>query len=215
MKPLLNHIFLLTASVVTSAGASQPRAMRTIFNFNSEDQFSASDADSWWESSDTVREPGKSKASFVLQQSRLFQRAVFFAMLNPQPNGAGFAGVKSNISLSSEDLAGATEILLQARAKGNLANWKVVLTNSEFHGQQATYSYESKFPVTLDSESFERIQLPLSEFKAYYRGSVVEDAPPLDMAQIGIFGLQTFGGVYDEFKQSGVGALEIDFIALQ
>ena len=43
----------------------------------------------------------------------------------------------------------------------------------------------------------------------------MEDAPPLDLAKIGIFGLQTFGGVYDEFKQSGVGALEIDFIALQ
>ena len=42
MKLLLNHVFFLTASVMTSAGASQPRAMRTIFNFNSEDQFSAS-----------------------------------------------------------------------------------------------------------------------------------------------------------------------------
>ena len=41
------------------------------------------------------------------------------------------------------------------------------------------------------------------------------DAPPLDLAKVGIFGLQTFGGVYDEFKQAGVGALEIDFIALQ
>merc|ERR1719468_808261 len=177
--------FIFSASVMTSndLSASQPRTMRTIFNFNSEDTFSAADANSWWESSDTVREPGKSKASFVLQKSRLFQRAVFFAMLNPQPNGAGFAGVKTNISLSSEDLAGATEILLQARAQGSLANWKVVLTNSEFHDQQAAYSYEAKFPVTLDSESFERIQLPLSEFKAYYRGSVVEDAPPLDMAK--------------------------------
>ena len=51
--------------------------------------------------------------------------------------------------------------------------------------------------------------------QAYFRGSVVEDAPPLDLAKVGVFGLQTFGGVYDEFKQAGVGALEIDFIALQ
>ena len=51
--------------------------------------------------------------------------------------------------------------------------------------------------------------------QAYYRGSLVEDAPPLDLAKVGIFGLQTFGGVYDEFKQAGVGALELDYIALQ
>ena len=50
--------------------------------------------------------------------------------------------------------------------------------------------------------------------QAYYRGSIVEDAPPLDLEKIGTFGLQTFGGVYDEFKQSGVGSLEIDLIAL-
>ena len=97
---------------------------------------------------------------------------------------------------------------------------------------QAPYSYEAKFPVTLDSQSFERILIPFTEFKvntfklslrvlegqypqAYFRGSVVEDAPPLDLAKVGVFGLQTFGGVYDEFKQAGVGALEIDFIALQ
>ena len=133
MELLLNLacvlVFLLSASVITSDVVSvsqQPRTMRTIFNFNSEDTFTASDADTWWESSDTVRwgntglwlvgtghvtwiltsdwlgqitcaeywlwyswltfyrEPGKSKASFVLQKSRLFQRAVFFAMLNPQ-----------------------------------------------------------------------------------------------------------------------------------
>ena len=49
--------FILSASVMTSddSSASQPRTMRTIFNFNSEDTFSAADADSWWESSDTVR----------------------------------------------------------------------------------------------------------------------------------------------------------------
>ena len=66
-----------------------------------------------------------SKAVFSLQRSVRFQRAVLFAMINPQvgllkyfdklriflvqsffsqPNGAGFAGVKSNISFSEEDL---------------------------------------------------------------------------------------------------------------
>ena len=43
-----------------------------------------------------------SKAGFTLQKSRIFQRAVLFALLNPQPNGAGFAGVKTNLSLELE-----------------------------------------------------------------------------------------------------------------
>jgi hypothetical protein len=29
---------------------------------------------------------------------QLFQRAVMFALLNPQPNGAGFAGVRTNLT---------------------------------------------------------------------------------------------------------------------
>lgn len=49
--------------------------------------------DQWVESSDTVREVGMSKASLVIQKTQVFQRAVFFTLLNPQPNGAGFAGM--------------------------------------------------------------------------------------------------------------------------
>jgi len=189
--------------------------MRTIFNFMSEEDFTEADINKWWESSDTVREPGKSKASFVLQKSRLFQRAIFFALLNPQPNGAGFAGVKTDLSLDlGETRAESEGFLVQCRAQGNLNYWKIVLTNKEFSGQQAAYSYEAKFLVELNSENVETIMIPFNNFQAYYRGSIVEDAPPLDLEKIGTFGLQTFGGVYDEFKQSGVGSLEIDLIAL-
>ena len=76
------------------------------------------------------------------------------------------------------------------------------------------YTYEAKFQVDTASEEFQTIRVPLTEFHAYYRGSVLLDAPPLMLDQIGVFGLQTFGGVYDEYKQTGVGSLEIDYIAL-
>ena len=52
-----------------------------------------SDVNDWYEVSDTVREVGKSKATLVLQKTRKFQRAIFFTLLNPQSNGACFAGV--------------------------------------------------------------------------------------------------------------------------
>ena len=59
-----------------------------LFDFTSLDH-----VDDWYEVSDTVREVGKSKATLVLQKTRMFQRAIFFALLNPQPNGACFAGM--------------------------------------------------------------------------------------------------------------------------
>ena len=74
--------------------------------------------ESWTESSDTVREVGMSKASFVIQQTQRYvnlknslttcqmsskyfflfryRRAIFFALLNPQPNGACFAGFRTH-----------------------------------------------------------------------------------------------------------------------
>jgi len=182
-----------------------------IFDFTtaSEDQLN-----DWWEVSDTVREPGMSKAAFTLQKSRLFQRAVFFALINPQPNGAGFAGIKTNLSLELDKTGEGQGLLLQLRSQGDLEVWKVVMTNSEFHGQTAPYTYEAKFRVTQDHKDFQRINIPFTDFQAYYRGALVPDAPPLQLEKIGTFGLQSFGGVYDEYKQSGVGSLEIDFIAM-
>ena len=155
-----------------------------------------------------------SKAAFTLQKSRLFQRAVFFALLNPQPNGAGFAGIKTNLSLDLNETDGAEGLLLQLRSQGNLEFWKVVMTNSQFYGQTAPYTYEAKFRVSQDRNDFQGIKIPFTDFQAYYRGALVPDAPPLQLEKIGTFGLQTFGGVYDEYKQSGVGSLEIDFIAM-
>merc|ERR1712071_396688 len=71
-----------------------------LFNFTDP----AVDMSGWTEVSDTVREPGKSKALLVLQKTQVFQRAVFFALLNPQPNGAAFAGVRHPIPFNCSRL---------------------------------------------------------------------------------------------------------------
>merc|ERR1719336_3190730 len=103
-----------------------------LFDFTDPKIFGEEEAASWWESSDTVRSAGMSKAVFSLQRSVRFQRAVLFAMINPQPNGAGFAGVKSNISFSEEDLKTKPQgFLLKLRGQGQLKYWKVVLTDSD------------------------------------------------------------------------------------
>merc|ERR1712029_1319268 len=112
-------LFSLYSLVISfSRPNSESTEMRTIFNFNSETEFTDEDANSWWESSDTVRTPGMSKASFVLQKSRVFQRAIIFALLNPQPNGAGFSGVKTNLTLENPDDFSGDGLMIQCRAQG-------------------------------------------------------------------------------------------------
>merc|ERR1719346_344685 len=188
---------------------------KMLFDFTDPKIFGEEEAASWGESSDTVRSAGMSKAVFSLQRSVRFQRAVLFAMINPQPNGAGFAGVKSNISFSDEDLRTKPQgFLLKLRGQGQLQYWKVVLTNSDQLDLPLLYTYEHKFRLNSLNNEREEVHLPLTEFAAFFRGQQVEDAPPLDLTKIGAFGLQTFGGVYDDFKQSGVGTLEIDSISL-
>jgi len=154
---------------------NEQQGKKMLFDFTDPKIFGEEEAASWWESSDTVRSAGMSKAVFSLQRSVRFQRAVFFAMINPQ----------------------------------------VVLTDSDQVGLPLVYTYEHKFPLnSLNNREMEEVHLPLTEFAAFFRGQQVEDAPPLDLTKIGAFGLQTFGGVYDDFKQSGVGTLEIDSISL-
>merc|ERR1719233_1236913 len=171
---LISGVFLITESaVMTEAGVSK------IFNFNSETEFSSEAIQAWYESSDTVRNAGMSKAVISLQKSPMFQRVVMFAVINPQPNGAGFAGVKTNISLAGYD--GREGVLLRARGQGALQYWKVVLTDSKFLGLTKLYTYEANFSVNLGSEEFQTIELPFTEFKAFYRGQEVPDAPVMEL----------------------------------
>ena len=183
----------------------------TLFDFTTDKQQNHL----WREISDTVREPGMSKAVFSIQKTRLFQRAVMFAMINPQPNGAGFAGVQTEMPDTAAIHAQDTGLKLLVRGQGQLKYWKVVLTDTDQIGAMKQYSYEQKFTIELDPKGgdMEIVELPFSEFKAFFRGREIEDAPPLDLAKTGAFGLQTFGGVYDNFKQQGTGSLEIDSIS--
>ncbi|XP_046995697.1 uncharacterized protein LOC124607413 isoform X1 [Schistocerca americana] len=162
----------------------------------------------WYEVSDTVRTVGMSKAVLALQKTQIFQRAVFFTMLNPQPNGAGFAGVQKRTDINLQDY---NKLLLHVRGQGSNSGYKVVLhhkgLNSEPHP-----SYEQLFTAPMGS--FGTVELPLSEFKPYFRGRALNssEAGPLDKSSITSFGLQVYGGVYLPVKQSGTSSLEIDWI---
>ncbi|KAG8234606.1 hypothetical protein J437_LFUL017726 [Ladona fulva] len=162
--------------------------------------------DNWNEISDTVRDVGMSKASFVIQHTQRFRRAIFFSLLNPQVNGAGFAGVKTPVNL---DLSGFTKIELRGRAQGN-KGYKIVLRHK---GQEYEPfpTYENFFE---GPEEFSTISLSLDDFKPYYRGRQLNstEAEPLDVANITSIGLQIYGGVYSPIKQKGPSAFELDWI---
>ncbi|XP_043596991.1 uncharacterized protein LOC122573986 isoform X1 [Bombus pyrosoma] len=164
--------------------------------------------DNWREISDTVRTVGKSKAVLALQTTQVFQRAIFFTLLNPQPNGAGFAGIRTMTNLN---LSNFENIEINCRGQGNNSHYKIVLRHKGLHSNE-DITYEQFFMAPMSDIDFSTVTLPLINFKPYYRGREVPDAEPLDTANITMLGLQVFGGVYLPKKQKGVSALEVENI---
>ncbi|MCL4134295.1 UNVERIFIED_CONTAM: hypothetical protein GTU68_005626 [Idotea baltica] len=163
--------------------------------------------DKWKESSDTVRTPGMSKGAFVLQKSQLFQRAVFFSLLNPQPNGAGFVSFYTADHLN---LTGFNGIEMKVRGQGENMVYKLMFKHEGHTMDDGSVSYQAFFEVPL--REWKVVTVPLDSFKAYFRGRLQPDAKPLDRSQISLIGLQIVGGVYSDFKQAGTASLEIDYI---
>ncbi|XP_015595121.1 uncharacterized protein LOC107267658 [Cephus cinctus] len=176
----------------------------TLFDFTT-----ISNLDNWSEQSDTVRTVGKSKATLVLETTQVFQRAILFTLLNVLPSGAAFAGMRTRVSF---DLSPYENITITCRAQGNNSNYKIVLRHENLTSN-ADPTYEAFFEVpTLDKE-FQTVNIPLTDFKAYFRGQEVPNAKSLNTANITMFGLQMYAGVYLPIKQSGVSSLEIDTIS--
>ncbi|RZF38487.1 hypothetical protein LSTR_LSTR006082 [Laodelphax striatellus] len=157
----------------------------------------------WTEQSDVVREVGMSKAVLVLQKTQKFQRGVFFTMLNPQPNGAGFAGVRTDTTF---DLTNFSKICMNVRGQGQNHGYKVVLRHKGENNEPFS-SYESMFQAPIGK--FGSVELCLSSFEPYYRGQKRNNSEPLDTSNITNFELQVYGGVYLPVKQFGTSSLEI------
>ncbi|CAG9784491.1 unnamed protein product [Diatraea saccharalis] len=169
--------------------------------------FTKSDGvDIWQEQSDTVRDVGMSKAVFVLHQNLGFRRAIFFALLNPQPNGAGFAGIRA---IKRFNLTGHTMLQIRCRGQGQYNGYKMVLRHKDLN-DEPNYSFEQNFQAPKDE--FEVKNLLFTDFKAYYRGKRVNNNETLDTSQISSLGIQVYGGVYQPVKQKGPATLEIDWI---
>jgi len=215
IRVVLYYTFLMKSLVAgfPTWSVGDEGSSKGLFNFTT-----IASLDTWAESSDTVREVGMSKASFVLQKTQVYQNAIFFALLNPQPSGACFAGYRSPTNFDSTNYK-AVQLLLRG-VHGDLFRYKIVLLNQD---QSYQRDYESSFLVRDIPKCKEKneackkvmyVTLPLDEFKAYYRGKPDTSAPPLNSSNVISFGIQAAGGVYEKDQQSGVGAIEIDWIEL-
>lgn len=103
------------------------------------------DVDVWQEQSDTVRDVGMSKAIFVIHKNVGFRRAIFFALLNPQLNGAGFAGIRA---IQTYNLTGYTKLQIKCRGQGQFNGFKVTLRHKGLN-DEPNYSFEQYFQVTV------------------------------------------------------------------
>lgn len=86
-----------------------------------------------------------SKAVFVKQNTKVFQRGIVFFVLNPQPNGAGFAGVRI---LKHFNLSSFGNISLKLRAQGENFNYKIILRHKGLN-DEPNPTYEQYFNVNL------------------------------------------------------------------
>lgn len=111
---------------------------KTLFDFTESD-----DPMNWIEQSDTVREVGMSKAIFTRQKTQVFQRGIIFFLLNPQPNGAGFAGVRI---LRNFNLSEYQNLQMNVRGQGENINYKVILRHKGLDNEPNP-TYEQYFTV--------------------------------------------------------------------
>lgn len=120
-------------------------AERYLFDFTKTDG-----VDVWVEQSDTVRDVGMSKAVLVIHRNTAFRRAIFFALLNPQPNGAGFAGFRA---IQRYNLTGHTMLQIQCRGQGQYNGFKIVLRHKDLN-DEPNYSFEQIFQVCSQIKSW-------------------------------------------------------------
>lgn len=105
----------------------------------------AANLSNWSEQSDTVRSAGRSKATFDIYKTQTNQSAILFTLLNPLPNGACFAGVRTTTQLN---LDGYDYISFLCSTTGNATTYKIILRHNNLNDEPHP-TFEQKFMVSL------------------------------------------------------------------
>ncbi|CAH8515596.1 unnamed protein product [Schistosoma intercalatum] len=172
----------------------------TLFNFSDRETSLFED---WIGVSDTFGVEGRSIAVLVPYTAYNNQSAILYYQINPQPDGSGFAGV--HYKLDTWDLSNYTGVIIEIRT--HYRNPKMKLTfYGNCSGILTCQSYESFFETSGERQ---RIELPFSTFKPYFRGEPKPDSPAVDLTQLSRFGIQVFGGIFASKKINDQGSIEI------
>lgn len=113
-------------------------------------------------------------------------------------NGGGFASVKNQ---SPINLDGFENIRINIKGDGNQYSFRFRTGNAM---QKHHWAYEFKFQT--EAGTWQDIRLPLSEFKAVYRGKILDNVPNADLSAI-----LEYGFLIGD-RQEGPFRLEIDHI---
>lgn len=96
------------------------------------------------EISDSVRN-GFSKASFSIQETARLRRGVLFTLLNPLPNGAGFAGYGKRVTL---DISSFNVIAIHCRNQGQYKHYEFLLRQKGETDKDGKPAYTYYFEVS-------------------------------------------------------------------
>lgn len=119
---------------------------------------------------------GVSFSHFQIQSNG---KAVFIGEVALE-NGGGFASVKNQISLNLE---GYDKILIRLKGDGKRYSFRFRTGNAM---QKHHWVYEQRFDTKADV--WQQLELPLSDFKAVYRGKQLLNIPAADLSAIKEYG---------------------------
>ncbi|MDF1646726.1 MAG: CIA30 family protein [Legionellaceae bacterium] len=137
-------------------------------------------------SDSTERTQGKSHGDFSYQAGIQEKKHFFFAFLDPQPNGAGFASIHIPLTLT---LNPKQTLCLTAQGLQNKPSMFQLVINTST-SQREHFSYQQTFAVENKKTTF---NFPFNRFLATYRGNNLSDAPPLDIGDIQSIGIRVVG----------------------
>ncbi len=151
----------------------------------------------------TERTQGLSNASITFQDSHQNKSHFFYAHLEPQPNGAAFAGFKIKRYL---DVSVYHQISITLKNLLDKCTYsQLVITTKESDKQG--FTYKSNF--VLSETELVRIDIPFSNFEATRRGEPYLNAPAIDLKKITSIGIRVIGRADIDLGQKGVFAMQL------
>lgn len=158
--------------------------------------FTAAEAVEPWQSVDDRVMGGVSQSTLIWKE----QYASFRGTLSSENNG-GFASVRAFLNTRLPD----SFDHLWIESKGDERRYSLLLrTNKTPSG----ISYQTDF---LSTKEFTRIELPMSDFVAQFRGRIVLDAPELSAGDIIQMGIIVSSAQYGNFQLDikSIGAIDM------